>query len=81
MKQLFLASILALAVALPAVAKEDTKNVTVGGKTYEARVPKSAQIDCTKPENKEKVECKKESKAIPKVEKPKETAPADAKKK
>lgn len=79
MKQLLVASALALVFSLSAVAKEDAKNVTVGGKTHEVRVPKSAKIDCTKPENKEKIECKKESKVIPKVEKPKETAPADAK--
>jgi hypothetical protein len=81
MKQLLLASALAFAFVMPVTAKEETKNVTVSGKTYEARVPKSAKIDCTKQENKEKIECKKESKTIPKVEKPKETAPADAKKK
>jgi hypothetical protein len=59
----------------------DTKTVDANGKKIEARVPKSAQIDCKDKANAEKTECKKPNKAMPKVEKPKETAPADAKKK
>lgn len=59
----------------------ETKDVKVGGKTVEARVPKSAKIDCKVKENADKTECKKQSKEMPKIEKPVETAPADAKKK
>lgn len=59
----------------------ETKDVKAGGKTLEVRVPKSAKIDCKKEENKEKTECKKQPKEMPKVDKPKEAAPADAKKK
>jgi hypothetical protein len=59
----------------------ETKDVKVGNKTVEARVPKSASIDCKLEANKDKTECKKPNKAMPKVEKPAETAPADAKKK
>ena len=59
----------------------ETKDVKAGGKTLEVRVPKSAKIDCKKVENKDKTECKKQPKEMPKVEKPKEAAPADAKKK
>jgi hypothetical protein len=83
--------ILALALALSlgtAIAAEpskksegETKDIKANGKTVEVRVPKSAKIDCKVEANKEKTECKKPNKAIPKVEKPAETAPADAKKK
>lgn len=59
----------------------ETKDVKAGGKTLEVRVPKSAKIDCKKEENKAKTECKKQPKEMPKVDKPKEAAPADAKKK
>jgi hypothetical protein len=58
----------------------ETKDVKANGKTVEVRVPKSAKIDCKVEANKEKTECKKPNKAMPKVEKPAETAPADAKK-
>lgn len=78
--KLITALVMALAVST-AYAKEETKDVKVGNKTVEARVPKSAKIDCKVEANKEKTECKKPTKAMPKVEKPKETAPADAKKK
>ena len=57
----------------------DNKTVDANGKKIEARVPKSAKIDCKDKANAEKTECKKASKEMPKVEKPKETAPADAK--
>ncbi len=59
----------------------ETKDVKVGNKTVEARVPKSAKIDCKDKANADKTECKKPSKEMPKIEKPAETAPADAKKK
>jgi hypothetical protein len=59
----------------------ETKDIKANGKTVEVRVPKSAKIDCKVEANKEKTECKKPAKAMPKVEKPAETAPADAKKK
>jgi hypothetical protein len=59
----------------------ETKDIKANGKTVEVRVPKSAKIDCKVEANKEKTECKKSAKAMPKVEKPAETAPADAKKK
>lgn len=58
----------------------ETKDIKANGKTVEVRVPKSAKIDCKVEANKEKTECKKPNKAMPKVEKPAETAPADAKK-
>ncbi len=48
----------------------ETKDVKVGGKTHEVRVPKSAHIDCKVEANKEKTECKKQSKEMPKIEKP-----------
>jgi hypothetical protein len=59
----------------------ETKDVKANGKTVEVRVPKSAKIDCKDKANAEKTECKKVSKEMPKIEKPVETAPADAKKK
>ena len=49
---------------------EETKDVKVGNKTMEVRVPKSAKIDCKAAANAEKVECKKPSKTMPKIEKP-----------
>jgi hypothetical protein len=73
--KLLIALFASIFLASPILASSDTTNATVGGKTYQVRVPKSAQIDCTKEENKEKLECKKESRTIPKIEKPKETAP------
>lgn len=81
MKNLIFVAGLALAISAPLQAKEETKDVKVNNKTVEVRVPKSASIDCKDKANAEKLECKKESKAMPKIEKPKETAPADAKKK
>lgn len=81
MKQLLIAVGLSLAFASTSFAKEETKDVKVGNKTVEVRVPKSAKIDCKKEENKTKVECKKPSKAMPKVEKPKAEAPKDKAKK
>jgi len=44
----------------------------------EVRVPKSAHVDCKDKANAEKTECKKPSKAMPKIEKPADvTAPVD----
>jgi hypothetical protein len=81
MKNIIFIMGLVLSFAIPVQAAEETKDVKVGNKTVEARVPKSAKIDCKVEANKEKTECKKPAKAMPKVEKPAETAPADAKKK
>jgi hypothetical protein len=74
--KLLLALMLGLSVAT--AYAEETKDVKVGGKTHEVRVPKSAHTDCKVEANKEKTECKKQPKEMPKVEKPKEAAPADA---
>jgi len=85
--KLLAALIMSLSMSLayagePAKKSEgETKDVKVGNKTVEARVPKSAKIDCKDKANAEKTECKKPSKEMPKIEKPVETAPADAKKK
>jgi hypothetical protein len=81
MKNIIFVMGLALVLASPVQAKEETKDIKVGNKTVEARVPKSAKIDCKDKANAEKTECKKPSKEMPKVEKPKEAPPADAKKK
>ena len=81
MKNIIFIAGLALVLASPVQAKEETKDVKVGNKTVEARVPKSASIDCKDKANADKPECKKPSKEMPKVEKPKEAPPADAKKK
>ena len=51
-------------------AAEETKTVTANGKATEVRVPKSAKTDCKVVANAEKTECKKPSKAMPKIEKP-----------
>ncbi len=48
----------------------ETKDVKVGNKTVEARVPKSAKIDCKDKANADKTECKKQPKEMPKIEKP-----------
>jgi hypothetical protein len=64
-----------------AYADGETKDVKANGKTVEVRVPKSAKIDCKDKANAEKTECKKATKEMPKIEKPKEAPPADAKKK
>lgn len=69
---------LMLGLGLTATYAEETKDIKVNGKTLEARVPKSAHVNCKDAANKEKTECKKQAKEMPKVEKPKETAPADA---
>jgi hypothetical protein len=73
-------AIIALALALtlgttfaaePSKKSEgETKDVKANGKTVEVRVPKSAKIDCKVEANKEKTECKKPSKEMPKIEKP-----------
>ncbi len=81
MKQLLIAVGLAVAFAGTAVAKEETKDVKANGKTVEVRVPKSSKIDCKVEANKDKTECKKPTKEMPKVEKPKAEAPKDAPKK
>ena len=81
MKNFIFVAGLALLLAIPVQAKEETKDIKVGNKTVEARVPKSAKIDCKDKANAEKTECKKPSKEMPKVEKPKEAPAADAKKK
>jgi hypothetical protein len=81
MKNIIFVMGLALVLASPVQAKEETKDIKVGNKTVEARVPKSAKIDCKDKVNADKTECKKPPKEMPKVEKPKEAPPADAKKK
>lgn len=78
MKQVIFVAGLILSLAPMVQAAEDTKNVNANGKNVEVRVPKSAKIDCKKAENVEKTECKKPSKAMPKIEKPVEKS--DAKK-
>jgi hypothetical protein len=67
--KLIAALVMALAVST-AYAKEDTKDVKVGNKTVEVRVPKSAKIDCKDKANADKTECKKQPKEMPKIEKP-----------
>jgi hypothetical protein len=71
---------LAQAGSEPAKKTEgETKDVKVGNKTVEARVPKSAKIDCKNKANVDKTECKKQPKEMPKIEKPvveKKTEPA-----
>lgn len=74
--KLFAALVLGLSLGLaqagePAKKPEgETKDVKVGGKEYEVRVPKSAKIDCKDKANAEKLECKKPSKEMPKIDKP-----------
>jgi hypothetical protein len=67
--KLIAALVMALAVST-AYAKEDTKDVKVGNKTVEVRVPKSASIDCKNKANADKTECKKQPKEMPKIDKP-----------
>jgi hypothetical protein len=67
--KLITALVMALAVST-AYAKEDTKDVKVGNKTVEVRVPKSASIDCKDKANADKTECKKQPKEMPKIDKP-----------
>lgn len=59
----------------------ETKDVKVGTKTVEARVPKSAKIDCKDKANVEKAECKKQPKEMPKIDKPVVEKKAEAAKK
>jgi hypothetical protein len=73
-----LVAALILGLSLSVAYAEETKDVKVNGKTQEVRVPKSAHTDCKVAANADKTECKKQSKAMPKVEKPKEGKPADA---
>ena len=60
----------------------EEKDVKVNGKTTEVRVPKSAHTDCKDKANAEKTECKKETKEMPKIDKPvvKEVPKDEAKK-
>jgi len=50
--------------------KGETKDVNIGNKTHEVRVPKSAKIDCKLETNKTKTECQKQTKEMPKIDKP-----------
>lgn len=74
--KLFAALIMGLSLSVaqasePAKKSEgETKEVKVNGKTQEVRVPKSAKIDCKVEANKDKTECKKQSKEMPKIDKP-----------
>lgn len=57
--------------AEPAKKSEgETKDVKVGNKTQEVRVPKSAHVDCKVEANKDKTECKKQPKEMPRIDKP-----------
>ena len=71
---------LMLAVTSTWTVAED-KNVKVDGKTYEVRQPKSAKIDCKDAKNADKIECKKQPKEMPKIEKPVVQPPKDEPKK
>jgi putative tricarboxylic transport membrane protein len=62
--KLITALVLATAVSLSYAGGEE-KDVKVGGKTYEVRVPKSAKTDCKDKKNADKTECKKDPKAMP----------------
>lgn len=75
-----LLAILVLTLGFGIAQADETKTITANGKKIEARVPKSANINCKDTANADKTECQKATKAMPKIEKPKETAPADAKK-
>jgi hypothetical protein len=83
MKKLLALQLVAIyAVCLAATTSmayaEETKDVTANGKKMEVRVPKSAHVDCKDKANAEKIECKKPSKVMPKIEKPADvTAPVD----
>ena len=77
--KLITALVLALTVSLAYAGEE--KDVKVGGKTYEVRVPKSAKTDCKDKKNADKTECKKDPKEMPKIEKPVVKAPKDDPKK
>jgi hypothetical protein len=61
---------LGLSVAYANDPKGETKDVKVGNKTQEVRVPKSAHVDCKVESNKDKTECKKQPKEMPKIDKP-----------
>ena len=65
-----LASLIFGLAVTTAYAAEETKDVKVGNKTMEVRVPKSAKIDCKDKANADKTECKKQPKEMPKIEKP-----------
>jgi hypothetical protein len=74
-----LVAALILGLSLSVAYAEENKDVKVGNKTVEVRVPKSAHVDCKDKANADKTECKKATKEMPKIDKPKEAAPADAK--
>lgn len=80
-----LALVLSLGTAFAAEPSKksegETKDVKANGKAMEVRVPKSAKIDCKVKENADKVECKKPSKEMPKIEKPVVEKKPDAAKK
>jgi hypothetical protein len=78
--KLITALVLATAVSLSYAGGEE-KDVKVGGKTYEVRVPKSAKTDCKDKKNADKTECKKDPKEMPKIEKPVVAVPKDDAKK
>ena len=69
---------LILGLGITAAYADETKTINANGHKIEARVPKSSKIDCKVKENADKTECKKQAKEMPKVEKPVQTAPADA---
>jgi len=70
-----------LAATMNMAYAEETKTVTANGKATEVRVPKSSKIDCKVAANADKTECKKPTKAMPKIEKPVvEAKPEPAKK-
>ena len=84
--KLLAALLLGLSVGLaqagePAKKPEgETKDVKVGNKTVEVRVPKSASIDCKDKANADKTECKKQPKEMPKIDKPVTEKKPEAKK-
>ena len=77
-----LLAVLLLGLGLSLAQAAEEKDVKVNGKTVEVRVPKSAHINCKDSANAEKTECKKETKEMPKIDKPVvKEVPADSSKK
>jgi hypothetical protein len=77
-----LLAVLFLGLGLSLAQAAEEKDVKVNGKTMEVRVPKSAHTDCKDKANAEKTECKKETKEMPKIDKPVvKEVPKDAPKK
>jgi hypothetical protein len=77
-----LLAVLFLGLGLSLAQAAEEKDVKVNGKTIEVRVPKSAHTDCKDKDNAEKTECKKETKEMPKIDKPVvKEVPKDADKK